>query len=154
MASDPHVPAVRRRRVDALVAANVAFVTAVALHAVDHLTQERGVGALSSEVVWGGTVVFLLAAASLALSVVHHPRAPLLSAVVGLWTAVAVSASHLAPHWSAFSDSYADLSLPAYSWAAALAEIAAALVLGLVGLRALRRAPAAQPSRSNARTAS
>jgi hypothetical protein len=139
---------------DVLVAANVAFVAAVALHGLDHVFQARGVDALSTEVVSGGTAIFVLAATSLGLALWHHPRAPLVSAVVGLWTAVGVSASHLAPHWSAFSDPYADASLPAYSWAGALTEIVAAVGLGLVGLWALRREAGAQPSRSKARTAS
>jgi hypothetical protein len=52
---------------------------------------------------------------------------------------VAVAAAHLAPHWSAFSDPYPDLSVDALSWVVMLLEVATALVLGLVGIRELRR---------------
>jgi predicted MFS family arabinose efflux permease len=51
--------------------------------------------------------------------------------MVGLWTAFAVAASHLAPHWSAFSDPYADNDLDWFSWGQMLLLIAAAAALGL-----------------------
>ena len=127
-----------RRRLDSLALANVAFVVAVVLHGTDHVRQSRGVGALTTEVLVGGTVIAIAAFATLPLTLRHHPRAPLAAAVVGLWTAVGVSASHLAPHWSAFSDPYPSLSLDAYSWTVMLAEIAAALVFGLIGIKELR----------------
>jgi hypothetical protein len=60
---------------------------------------------------------------------------------VGLTGALGVAASHLAPHWSALSDPYPDLSVDALSWAVMLAEIAAALALGIVALRQLARQP-------------
>jgi hypothetical protein len=126
-----------RRRPDALLAANIAFAVTVVLHGIDHSRQARGVGALATEVVAGGTVIFVLTATTLVLSLRNHPRAALFAAVIGLSTAVGVSLSHLAPHWSAFSDPYADLSLDVLSWIVMLAEIAAAAVLGIVGLREL-----------------
>ncbi len=128
-----------------LTPATVAFVATVVLHGLDHVLQDRGVGALSTEVVAGGTVIFALAATMLALVLREHPQAPLFAAGVGLSTAIGVSLAHLAPRWSAFSDPYPDLSLGAWSWTVMLAEIAAALVLGAVGLRELRdRRPAAR----------
>jgi hypothetical protein len=53
--------------------------------------------------------------------------------------ALGVAAAHLAPHWSALSDPYPDLGLDALSWAVMLAEIAAALVLALAGVREVAR---------------
>jgi len=50
-----------------------------------------------------------------------------------------VAAAHLAPHWSALSDPYPDLGLDALSWAVMLAEVAAALVLALAGVREVAR---------------
>jgi hypothetical protein len=129
----------------ALAAANVAFVVAVVLHGTDHVRQARGLGALTPEVQWGGSVLAVTAFAALLFTLRRHPRAPLVAAVVGLWTAIAVSLSHLAPHWSAFSDPYPDLSLDAYSWTVMLAEIAAAFAFGLLGLRALRRQEPSAP---------
>jgi hypothetical protein len=127
------------RRLDPLTAANIAFVLAILLHAADHVRQPGGLGALTPEVLWGGGALALLGLATLPLTLRRHPQAPLVAAALGLATAVSVSASHLAPRWSAFSDPYADLSLGAYSWAVMLAEVAAALVFGLIGVAALRR---------------
>jgi hypothetical protein len=128
---------ITRLRGDPLAIANVAFVTAIVLHGADHIRQ--GTGSLTPEVFWGGAVLALIAFATLPLTLRRDPRAPIAAAVVGLWTAVAVSASHLAPHWSAFSDPYPDLSLDALSWTVMLLEIATALVFGLAGLWQLRR---------------
>ena len=61
------------------------------------------------------------------------------AAAVGLWSALAIAASHLAPHWSAFSDPYSELTVDALSWIAVFAEIGSALALGLVGLGFIRR---------------
>ncbi len=122
-----------------LALANLLLVAAVLLHGVDHARQDRGLQALSTEVVVGGGVIGLLAATSLAFALRDDPRAPVVSAAVGAWIALAVTSSHFAPHWSAFSDPYAGLGLGAVSWAAALLEVAAALVVAAVGVRALRR---------------
>jgi multisubunit Na+/H+ antiporter MnhB subunit len=130
------------RRDRSLLVANVVFLVAMALHALDH--ELRGTGDLTTEVMVGGTVLGVMALATLPLTLTRHPRAPLAAAVVGLWTVVAVCASHLAPHWSAFSDPYPDQSLGFWSWAAMLGEVGAALVFGLVGLRLLLGAPAAR----------
>jgi hypothetical protein len=123
------------RRDRTLLVANVVFLVAMALHGLDH--ELRGTGDLTSEVQVGGTVLAFLALATLPLTLVRHPRAPLAAVVVGFWTVIAVSASHLAPHWSAFSDPYPDKSLGFWSWAAMLGEVAAAFAFGLVGLRLL-----------------
>ena len=91
-----------------LLAASAALLVAVGLHGVDHALQDRGVGALTTEVFIGGL-------------------------------ANAVTAAHFAPHWSAFSDPYADLDLGFLSWAAAAFEVACAAVLAAVGVVVLRR---------------
>jgi hypothetical protein len=116
-----------------LIWASGAFVAANVLHTLDHLRQ--GTERLTAEVFMGGTVISLLALVTLVLVVRDDPRAPLVAAVVGLWTAFGVAASHVAPHWSAFSDPYPDLSVDALSWTVMLAEVTAALALGVVGLR-------------------
>jgi hypothetical protein len=120
-----------------LVPASAAFVAANLLHTLDHLRQ--GTDRLTTEVFAGGSVLTVAALVALYLALRRDPRAPLTAAVVGLWTAVGVAASHIAPHWSAFSDPYPDLHVDVLSWAVMLGEIAAALVLGVVGLRELRR---------------
>ncbi len=135
------------RRLDALGLAAAAFVAANALHTLDHLRQ--GTGGLATEVLAGGTVLSALAVLTLVLALLHHPRAPLWAAVVGTWSALGVVASHVAPHWSAFSDSYFEIHADALSWVVMLAEVAAAAYLGFVGFRELRRAPGS-PRRSPA----
>jgi hypothetical protein len=125
------------RRPDTLVLAAAAFVAANVLHTLDHLRQ--GTGDLATEVLAGGTVLSILAVLTLALALRRHPRAALWAAVVGTWSALGVIASHVAPHWSAFSDSYFEIHADALSWAAMLVEVLAAAYLGLVGFRELRR---------------
>jgi hypothetical protein len=127
-----------------LLVAHLAFLASMLLHALDHFRQ--GLDRLTPEVLWGGTFLGVLALAPLPLTLRRHPRAPFAAAVVGLWTAVAVSASHLAPHWSAFSDPYPNLSLDAYSWTVMLSEIAAGLIFGLIGLSEMRRTAVGQAS--------
>jgi hypothetical protein len=132
------------RRPDRLTLAAVAFVAANLLHTLDHLRQ--GTGDLATEVLAGGTVLSILAVLTLVLALRRHPRAPLWAAVVGTWSAVGVIASHVAPHWSAFSDSYFEIGADALSWVVMLAEVLAAAYLGLVGLRELRRRPSGRPA--------
>ena len=125
------------RRLDALSLAAAIFVAANLLHSLDHLRQ--GTGDLATEVLAGGTVLSALAVLTLVLALRHHPRAALWAAVVGTWSALGVIASHMAPHWSAFSDSYFEIHADALSWVVMLAEVVAGAYLGLVGFRELRR---------------
>lgn len=127
-----------RRRAGVLVWASLAFVVANAAHTLDHMRQ--GTERLTGEIVAGGVAITALALVVLFLALSRSPRAPMAAVVVGLSAAAGVAASHLAPHWSAFSDPYPDLGLDALSWAIMLAEIAAALALGATGvLSALER---------------
>jgi hypothetical protein len=121
-----------------LLAASTALLAGVVLHGVDHALQERGVGALTTEVRAGGAVNAALAGIVFVLALRNHPRAPTVAAFVGTYLVIGVSAAHFAPHWSAFSDPYADLDLGFLSWAAAAAEVAAAAVLAVVGITVLR----------------
>jgi hypothetical protein len=132
-----------RGRLDPLGIAAIVFVVANVLHTLDH--ERQGTARLTTEIYIGGVFVSLIALGALYFTLTRHAKAPLVAAVVGLWTAAGVAASHLAPHWSALSDPYPSLSLDALSWAIMLFELATALVLGLMGLarlRAERAAPA------------
>ena len=132
------------RRFDTLSLAATAFVAANVLHSLDHLRQ--GTGDLATEILAGGTVLSILAVLTLVLALRRHPRAALWAAVVGTWSALGVIASHIAPHWSAFSDSYFEIDADALSWAVMLAEVLAAAYLGLVGFRELRRQATGRPA--------
>lgn len=127
----------RFTRLDALAIASVAFVAANVLHTLDHLRQ--GTGGLTTEILVAGTLLSVTAVATLYLVLAGNSRAPLVAAVVGLSGAVGIAASHLAPHWSAFSDPYPDISVDALSWVVMFVELGAALVLAGVALRELRR---------------
>jgi hypothetical protein len=124
-----------RTRSHALTTASIAFVAANLTHTLDHLRQ--GTSQLATEVVAGGAVLSILAIATLVFVLRGDRRAPLIATVVGLWSAAGVAASHIAPHWSAFSDSYPQIHADALSWVVMLAEVAAGAALGLVGLREL-----------------
>jgi hypothetical protein len=132
------------RRLDTLSLAAAAFVAANVLHSLDHLRQ--GTDDLATEILAGGTVLSTLAVLTLVLALRGHPRAALWAAVVGAWSALGVIASHIAPHWSAFSDSYFEIDADALSWAVMLAEVLAAAYLGLVGFRELRRQATGRPA--------
>ena len=120
-----------------LLMASAGLVFLNAVHALDHLRQ--GLDRLSTEVLVGGQALLLLALVPLVLSYRRHHLAPLAAATVGLWTAIAVAGSHLAPHWSAFSDPYADHDLDLFSWGQMLLLIGSAAALGMLGIKAMRR---------------
>jgi hypothetical protein len=130
-------------RLTTLIGANIAFVAANLLHTADH--QRQGTGGLSTEILLGGSAITIAAVASLVLALRRDERAPIFGAVLGLSAAVGIAASHIAPHWSAFSDSYPEIGADAISWIAVLLEIAGALLLAAVAVRALRRVSSAAP---------
>ena len=74
------------------------FAVGLLLHNADHA--RRGLAGVPEAVVWGGTVILVLAAMSLTLVFTLHPAAGPVAAAVGLSTAAGVIASHLLPHWS------------------------------------------------------
>jgi hypothetical protein len=118
--------------------ANVLFVIANLLHTADH--ERQGTAGLSWEILAGGSAITIAAIASLVLAWRRDWRAPVFGTVLGLSAAVGIASSHLAPHWSALSDSYPQIHADAISWIAVLIEIAAALVLATVASLQLRRA--------------
>ena len=131
-----------RGRLDTLSIAAIVFFAANVLHTLDH--QRQGTERLTTEVFVGGSVITALAIVTLIWSLRGNPQAPFVAAVTGFWTAIGVTASHVLPHWSAFSDSYPDLNVDALSWVVVLLEIGAAFALGAVGARELRGRTAVQ----------
>jgi hypothetical protein len=124
------------RHLGTLVGANIAFVAVNLLHTADH--QRQGTDGLTAEIVVGGALLTLSAVASLVLALRRDARAPIFAAVLGLSGAAGIAASHIAPHWSALSDSYPAIGADAVSWAVMLLEIGGALLLAFAGVRALR----------------
>jgi hypothetical protein len=126
-----------------LLRANVLFIAVNVLHTADH--QRQGTERLTTEIYLGGSAITLAAIVSLVLALRHDGRAPIFGAVLGLSAAAGIAASHIAPHWSAFSDSYPQIHADAISWAVVLLEIGGALVLAAVAVRDLRRASIRAP---------
>ena len=122
---------------DWLTIAATAFLAANLLHGADHVRQHFA--GLNTVVRLGGGMLTAAAVTVLIVVVRRSTRAPLLATVVGFAAAVLVAQSHVAPHWSVFSDSYVDDIHPdALSWAMVVLEIAAAFILGVVGTHELR----------------
>lgn len=123
-------------RFQTLPGAALLFVGAFVVHNADHA--RRGVAATSEAVVWSGTVVGLLAAVSITLILVRHPTAPAIAAVVFPAIAFGVTASHILPEWSVFSDPLlVDSTTDGWSIAAASGEIIASVILGALAVRVL-----------------
>lgn len=120
----------------ALETAAAVYFVGFMFHNGDHL--RRGFDVITRHVFWGGMAVGLASAFALALVVLRHPMASRVAIAVGFSAAIGVTAAHLLPEWSAFSDSLPDGNADAMSWAAVLAEIGGALGLGGAGLYALR----------------
>jgi hypothetical protein len=120
-----------------LKTAGLVFVAGFLLHNADHA--RRGIDAVTDHVVWAGTTVAVIAGVTLTLVFTEHRLAPMVAAAAGLGIAFGVSASHLAPEWSAFSDSLAQGDADPFTWIAVLSEIAGAVLLAVAGLAAMRR---------------
>lgn len=116
------------------------FAIGLAIHTADHF--RRGVDILTRHVFWGGVVLATVSLAAIALVFIRHPRAPLVALLVGFLAAIGVSAAHLLPEWSAFSDSLTSAHAEPISWAAVLIEIGGAVALGAAAAVALGRRPA------------
>lgn len=120
----------------ALRTAGIGFTAGFLLHNADHA--RRGIDAITDHVVWGGTMVAVLAAVMLTLIFTRHPAAPQVAFVAGFAIAVGVSATHLLPSWGVLSDSLPDGDVDALTWVAVLAEVVGAIAVGVAGLRAIR----------------
>jgi hypothetical protein len=119
----------------ALMVANLVLLATVLLHSVDHaLIQERGIRALSFEVMLGGISITAVSALSLAVALRGDRRAPLVALLAGPWVAAGVIVGHFIPYWSEFSDPYKDADLEAVSYVLALATAAAGVALAAVAV--------------------
>ena len=113
-----------------------AFLAGFIVHNLDHA--RRGLDEITEHVIWSGTVVAMMAAVILTLVFTQHATARIAATVGGIAIAVGVSASHLLPEWSAFSDSLVDGHVDDLTWVAVLAEILGAIVMSIAGFGAIR----------------
>jgi hypothetical protein len=113
-------------------------------HALDHVANQPS-RTLATEVTAPGLLGIAATTLLLALAWRRRPEAPALAVLVGFGTVLGFAVVHLAPHWSAFSDPYGDLSLNAVSWVMVALPMVAALYVGLLGLRGITTAAPATP---------
>lgn len=117
-----------------------AYGIGLVIHTGDHF--RRTTSAVSTQILILGAISTFLAVFTFALIARRSERAPLVAAVVGIMTAIGVSAVHLLPQWStSFSDAFPGggaRDITALSWTAVVIEIAGALAMGLAGLTILR----------------
>ena len=116
------------------------YALAWAVHNGDHV--RRGLGVVTPEVAVLGATVAVLQLAAVAAVFGRWRSAPLAAVAIGFPDAVGIAAVHLLPHWSAFSDAFPGshgTGVTAFSWFAAILEVAGALAFGLAGLYALRQ---------------
>lgn len=76
--------------------------------------------------------------------------AALAAVAIGFPDAVGISAVHLLPHWSSFSDAFPGAhrtGVTGFSWFAAVIEVVGALAFALAGADAWRRALAVEDRR-------
>lgn len=114
------------------------FVAGWCVHSADHA--RRGLDASPEPVIWSGTFVALLACVAVTLILTGHAAAPMVAAVVFPSVAFGVTASHLPPEWGPLSDPIiVDSNTDIWSVPAVMLEVAAAVWLGLIAFRILRR---------------
>ena len=122
------------------------FALALVVHGADHV--RRGYDVVTTVVRGAGATQAALGALTVFLVFRRHRYAPAMAVIVGFASAAGFTAAHLLPHWSAFSDSFTgnDVgpNVNAFSWFAALFEIAADLALGAAGLQLWRSSAEAQ----------
>ncbi|HUR84832.1 MAG TPA: hypothetical protein VMY78_05765 [Solirubrobacteraceae bacterium] len=112
-----------------LLLANIALAVLLAGHVADHVARQPAgeqLGLVASLPGLLGTVAVFV---SLALVASGYRHAREIAGAIGLLTAVGFVAVHLVPHWSMFSDPYADRYLDAGSWIEMLAGLAGGLWL-------------------------
>lgn len=124
-----------------LRAATAVFAVALLVHGADHL--RRGMDATSALVNALGTLQLLFAMLVVFLVFRRHSAAPPAAVIVGFASAVGFTVVHLLPDWfGPLSDSFVDAparaNVTAFSWFAALFEIAADLAVAVAGVRVLR----------------
>ncbi len=123
----------------ALASANLALLGLLVLHDVDHIVNQAA-RSLAVQVTATGLVGLVSSIVVTVLALRRHALAPLGSVAIGFGNLAGFVAVHLTPKWSAFADPYSDLDLNALSWLGAIVPMAVALLVGVLGLRALRPA--------------
>ena len=121
--------------------AAAAYALVWAIHTGDHI--RRGTGIVTTEVLVAGSVAAILQLSGVAAVFLRWRWAPLMAIAIGFPDALGITAVHLLPHWSSFSDAFPGAhgtGVTAFSWFAATSEIIGALAFGIAGIYAWRAA--------------
>jgi hypothetical protein len=130
-----------------LLIANIALAVLLVVHIADHTVRQPADGQLGLVASLPGLLGAVAVFVSLVLVARGTRNAAQFAGVIGLLTAVGFVAVHLAPHWSMFSDPYADRHLDAGSWIEMLAALAGGLLVSYEALRLGRSQPLAPGAR-------
>ena len=126
------------------------YAIGMVVHGSDHAF--RGLTGDNHHAAWPGSVQIVMATLTLAISALilalvlsGHRHAPVAAIVIGFGSAAVFLLIHTLPAWG-FNDSFVSpesgARVTAFSWVTAAMGIAAALWLGLVGVRARRQCTA------------
>ena len=126
-----------------LLIANIALAVLLVVHIADHTVRQPAAGQLGLVASLPGLLGAVAVFVSLVLVARGTRNAAQFAGVIGLLTALGFVAVHLAPHWSMFSDPYADRHLDAGSWIEMLAALAGGLLVSYEALRVCRSQPLA-----------
>jgi hypothetical protein len=116
--------------------AAIVFGLGTMVHGLDHL--RRGTDAVNTEVLWAGAVTTPIAAAAIFLALVGFRYAPQIAVAFGTFQVIGISAVHLLPHWSAFSDVIPGSGASPLSYAAVISEVLGAALFAAAGAYVLR----------------
>ena len=125
--------ALRALRISAIV-----YGVGLIFHTADHL--RRGWGILSTQVHVVGAVSTLIGFATVIIVLMRLRSAPVIAAAFAPLAAVGVTAAHLLPKWSSFSDTFIDArgtGVTFISWISVSIEIAGAVAMGVFAWRAI-----------------
>jgi hypothetical protein len=118
-----------------LLIANATLAVLLAIHIADHALRQPADEQLSLAGSLPGLLGAAAVLASLGLVAQGRRHAPQIAGSLGLLTAAGFVVVHLAPHWSMFSDPYADRHLDSGSWIQMLTALAGGVWLAYEGWR-------------------
>jgi hypothetical protein len=120
--------------------ANLAPVSLLIAHTMDHLVRHPSGGRRISARLWiGVAALYGSVASALVLAARGDHRAPTASAGAGIASFMAPLLAHAAPQWGPLSQSYRDADADAFSWALLFGVALAGAAVGIAGLSERRK---------------
>lgn len=110
------------------------YLAGYAIHGADHIA--RGMDKTPDAVKIGGFLGLLAGLTAIGFVVSRRRLSAHLAIVVGFVTAVGLTAVHVPPHWSAFSQPFRG-GVNALDWASVVVAVLGSLAFGIAGVYAL-----------------